>query len=341
MENQTMSNNSTNSSNVNEFRIYMYSLRRPIDMSTTTFVTLLAVFVAFGFLIVVFNLATILTFVINRHLRRRSVYCLINLAVADMMYGAFCMADATNLLCIRSGLNGNILYGIFLSLKIYSMEISLSSLVVVSLERVYATLFPFRHRTTRLRTYFVVFAITWLNPAVLFSVFIIVAYSLVSRLGRLNFNGMTGSFWAGFFFLSLVIICVSYTAIFIKVKNQAQRLQPNPLQAAIQRTTQKRERHLAMTLFIVTLLSLATSSPIAIQAFIVNFNYHVFYFSWLIQLTNSLINPIVYVFRMRDFRKALSRLIFKCSRNQQLLHPIGNHGDGARITEPAIELGVI
>jgi hypothetical protein len=35
------------------------------------------------------NLATILTFVINRHLRRRSVYCLVNLAVVDMMYGGF------------------------------------------------------------------------------------------------------------------------------------------------------------------------------------------------------------------------------------------------------------
>jgi hypothetical protein len=62
---------------------------------------------------------------------------------------------------------------------------------------------------------------------------------------------------------------------------------------------------------------------------------------YLIQRANSLINPIIYVFRMRDFRKALSQLIFKCSRERQRNQPIGHHGNERRQHEPPIELRVM
>ncbi|XP_031564456.1 histamine H2 receptor-like [Actinia tenebrosa] len=281
---------------------------------TNTEIIIWSAFVLFlDFLIIVVNLATIVTFVINKHLRRRSVYCLINLAVADMLFGV-------------CSITHDVIYSLFdefarvgyylLLILIFS---SLFSLVLVSLDRVYATFFPFQHRTTRLRMYIGVFTITWLLP----SPFVLIHYYedqddiLITTIVLL---------------ISLLIICASYSAIFIKVKIQAKRHQPNRQQTAAIQIRQKREQHLAMTLFIVCVLSLITWLPylsILIRISLFGYDhdslYRIFKTTTLIQNLNSLINPIIYVFRMRDFRKALSRLIISCSRDHQ--HLIGRHGN--------------
>jgi hypothetical protein len=104
---------------------------------------------------------------------------------------------------------------------------------------------------------------------------------------------------------------------------------------------------MAVTLFIVTILSLMTLLPffgyiLTIDAIRQSIPDNVSQFTSLLQITNSLINPVVYVFRMRDFRKALFRLVCKCSRDRQhLIHPIGNHGDPVRVAQPAMELSVM
>ncbi|XP_031550057.1 histamine H2 receptor-like [Actinia tenebrosa] len=274
-----------------------------------------AIFSVLDFLIVVFNLATIVTFIINRHLRRRSVYCLINLAVADMLFGALIMpSDVIFNLTDIYFVEGQYIYCIF-------MVSSLFSLVLVSLDRVYATFFPFQHRTTRLKTYIAVFTITWILPFlfVLFYGYVKIKQDIVVIV----------------LLLCLLIICTSYSAIFIKVKIQAKRLQPNQQQTAAIQMRQKREHHLAMTLFIATVLSLITWLPyvyILNRIFLFGYNdniYRIFQTAVLIQNLNSLINPLIYVFRMRDFRKSLSRLIFSCSRDHHYL--IVHHGNRDRI----------
>jgi hypothetical protein len=96
------------------------------------------------------------------------MYCLINLAVADMLFGVFRTTDnATNIVYILvPNYHDRILKIVVYINFTYGTTLitSLFSLVLVSLERVYATFFPFRHRTTRLRMYISVFAITWLLP---------------------------------------------------------------------------------------------------------------------------------------------------------------------------------
>jgi hypothetical protein len=105
-----------------------------------------------------------------------------------------------------------------------------------------------------------------------------------------------------------------------------------------------------MTLFIVTVLSLITWLPYIITIILTTLNssyvlsYNIgFQLIDLIHLTNSLINPIIYVFRMRDFRKALAQLIFKCSHDRHRTHPIGHHGHHGHHgrEQPPIELGVM
>jgi ABC-type Fe3+ transport system permease subunit len=185
------------------------------------------------------------------------------------------------------------------------------SLLLVSLERVYAVIFPLRHRTTRLAIYIAAFAITWSLAVFPFIVLRLAIY----ENNEVEFN----LFYDALALLSLVIMIASYTAIFIKVKLQNQQHQQHQQEGAMQRA-QKRERQLAMTLFIVTLLSVAAWLPFIIFQIpateVIYISANLWYFIVLLQYTNSLINPVVYVFRMRDFRKALFQMMFKCSRDR-------------------------
>jgi hypothetical protein len=295
-----------------------YGITRPSD---ETVLVWLVPLVVFGVLIVASNLVTIVTFVVNRYLLRRGLYCLVNLAVADVLYGAVLTAYSS---CVF----GVTFFDLSVDFKTRGMFIpslltmmgSLLSLVAVSLERVYATFFPFRHRTARPRIYILVFAITW-SLALLTSLL----YHLIPKA---HFKGAVAFYW---FLLtsSLIVIIISYTAVFIKIKTQNQFHQQHRQQAAIT-ITRLRERHLAMTLFIVTVLSLLTWLPFLLVRVLnpVRYNFYgrlrvltrSYSVVFLFQSSNSLINPIVYLFRMRDLRNALFKLVCKCS--QQRVHPL-------------------
>jgi hypothetical protein len=293
------------------------------------FVAWLAAFVVVGILIIVLNLATLLTFFVNKHLRRRSVYCLINLAVADMMYGGTGTAYS---LCIfvegylKLELDFRVRLVVFV-LSTFAFVAALLSLALISLERAYATVFPFRHRTTLVRKYLMVFAILW-TLALIVSLF----FNLTPRS---LFQAVFICYWV-ILTVSLVAMIASYAIIVIKVKLQDKQHHRHQTQSAIQKA-QKRERDLAMTLFIVTIISLLTWLPYLTVRVLYLMKYDSFDLSsslpslvsvvFLIQWLNSLINPVIYVYRMKDFRKAFCLLFFRCSRDWNHVHPIGNHGD--------------
>lgn len=290
-------------------------------------------FAILGFLIVTSNLVTVTTFVINRHLRRHSVYCLINLAVADMMYGGF---ETAYQICfigfyfLGYEFDIDLVVGTALATATAHLLFTcLLSLVLVSLGRVYATFFPFRHRILRLRTYIFLFAITWISPLPVYF------YKYVPREVLTNICII--------FLISLIIIIISYTSIFIKVKRQDQvvhQYQHHQLQTDIQRT-QRRERELAKTLFIVTVISLLTWLPYIIMYILPQKVYHDipfnvrFLFAW-IQPVNSLVNPILYVLRLKDFRKAFFHLLTKCSSFRAVGFP-----NDALQHEPVIALAIV
>ena len=124
--------------------------------------------------------------------------------------------------------------------------------------------------------------------------------------------------WNSFNLLCLLIICISYLSIVIKVRCGEQ---PQHHSAA------SRERKLTMTLFIVTFVPMLMWLPFVIAGFIV---FETDAFSSLSKITfyrlnlvfivlyyaNSLVNPILYATRMPDFRRALVALF--CRRPQQL-----------------------
>lgn len=283
----------------------------------------LVAFLVVSFLIFASNLATISTFLINRHLRRHSVFCLLNLAIADMVHGLCSIfwylvyLDWLGMDLFSFSLNDdgmNVAAGL---VNTSTLVLSLASLLLVSLDRVVATFYPFTHRAATSKIYIKVFAVTWgLALVVAFLPVFITEWTIYGHdvwFRTLDFLCI----------LCLIVIILSYTAIFIKIRLKNNQHRQHEQEMSIRRR-QKREKHLAMTLFIVTILSLMTWLP-----FIINHEielvasltpgpaqHNIELLVEIVQLTNSLINPIVYVFRMKEFREALVHLLLRCSRVQ-------------------------
>ena len=118
--------------------------------------------------IVALNVITIIVFIKNRNLRRRSTYLVINLAVVDMLVGGF----ATYYLFFWVGAKCNIWkynsvehwadYVVFTLLRLFALS-SLTNIAAISVERLHATLRPFRHRLIKNWVYALLIAVVWVT----------------------------------------------------------------------------------------------------------------------------------------------------------------------------------
>lgn len=92
------------------------------------------------------------------------------------------------------------------------------------------------------------------------------------------------------------------------------------------RESMDRDNRLALTLFMVTAISLLAWLPFEIMNIVLSlcktcrvklYNIHVLSLTKLLHYANSLVNPIIYTFRMREFRSAMnSVLTLKCLKKR-------------------------
>ena len=258
--------------------------------------------------IVTLNLCTIIVFIRNRNLRKRSMYLVINLAVIDMFIGG---VTVHNLFYLR-GVDCNLWKGhstdngtnIFIeAMFLLFANASLTNIAIIALERVHATFYPFCHRVLKKWVYQLIIAVVWITSGLA-----TIAYMLL-----VQFNKFYYSFYLRAIFPSicLLIICVSYTSIVIKVRCGAQ---PQHHGAA------SRERKLTMTLLIVTVVSLLLYLPYVVLWFALSISklkiltsvgFHLEYALLVLFYANSLVNPILYAIRMPEYRSALLALFGK------------------------------
>ena len=257
--------------------------------------------------IVTLNVITIIIFIKNRNLRKRSTYLVMNLAVADMFAGA----RATHFLFYRLGGKCNIWkynsvehwadYVKDTLLRLFTLS-SLTNIAAISVERLHATLRPFRHRLIKNWVYALTIAIVWVTAG-LVSIALTVLLKFEGRSYRFF---LSKSFQA----ICLSVISIFYATIIIKVRCGAQ---PQHHGAA------SRERKLTMTLLIVTVVSLLLYLPDMI--------YHLLDYTTdiisampkasserlhdilnLLYFGNSLVNPMIYAIRMPEYRSAVLAL---------------------------------
>ena len=249
------------------------------------------------------NIITIISFLRQHHLQRGSLYLIIHLAIVDLLVGTISapmLIERVGIFCFAWP--GHPTF----SLLLRSFPVaSIINLVIVALERAFATFRPLKHRCLRRRVFYVAIFSIWLL------VVIREAICLTALLRSPTSNARMKLFlelvpWG----ISLFIIWVSYISIFVKIRFSPH---PNPLHNGMI----NRERRLTLTLFAALLVSLLMWLPLLTFLFLETFFYKILlslslssYFHFtvavhLFLLTNSLANPIIYAIRMPSFRAEL------------------------------------
>ena len=187
------------------------------------------------------NLITIIVFINNGNLRRRSKYLVINLTVVDMLAGGFGTCELLqsfgSLYCHlwKDSLFGELKDTFFASL---------TNITAISLDRFHATFWPIKHRVILKWTYGAIIAITWVTAGL-----VTIANVVLVKFKKRSYSSYV---WNSFNSICLLIICISYASILIKVRCRAQ---PQHHGAA------SRERKLTLTLFLLTFETLLMCLP--------------------------------------------------------------------------------
>lgn len=283
---------------------------------TSDCTTLLVMLISECLAIVILILFTIIVFTKRRHLHRRSKFLVINLAIVDFLVGlvsvpALAMIRVWYFCYERDHNNAQTREYKILVLVILRDLFPLTSLVnlaAISLERLHATFFPFKHRFTKKWVYGVIISSTWLVAPFCETSLSVLHFYLIRDA---SISLMVSLIWYVFF---LSIICFSYISLFIKV-----RYGHNPQHHG----ATNRDRKLTATLIWVTFASLLSWLPFFVVTTLRYFNKDIsntlsnrsyFYFTSAMYMSvgvNSSANPLVYAVRMPEFRAGLVKIFRK------------------------------
>ena len=255
----------------------------------------------------IINAITLAAFARNHHLRKRSTYLIMNLTVADLLVGVVTgplimyyhqKNEKDNKDCTWPG---SIICAIRLTFPVAS-QVNLS---LISLERLHATLFPFRHCLITRCVYFKIIIACWFT-----------AFSLAFGMSIVSQEVFPYA-WASFSAVTLLVLAVCYIIIILNVRS-------NP--HSQHRGSIHKERKLSVTLFIVTGVSVLTilpmtifsSMPVGVREKWDNASSaEVLKILPVMYFANSIVNALVYAIRMQEFRKAFLNLVSRQSQADQ------------------------
>ena len=253
-------------------------------------------------MVFIINAFTLVVFARSRHLRRRNTYLIMNLTVADLLIGAVSGPEA--ILFFNRNTRPKKGFGVLYSIISDMCWIaSLGNLVLISLERLHATLYPFRHCLVGKSIYYKIIIFSWLGALTL---------ACVLHIIRLNNPVVADRYpWIIYVVLVLAVLTTSYFIIISKFITKPHVQQLGSVMSA--------ERKLSVTLFIVSAASILTLLPWVIIICIAISSDRYLWIKFTptrkIALTfyflNSLLNPVIYAIRLTEFRRASKELFCK------------------------------
>ena len=260
--------------------------------------------------IVMGNAFTIFVFWTQRLRLKRTFILLINLAVADLFVGlGEALVLATN--AILNG--GNKILKIespWWAFQVFGSSTSVVFLVLISLERVYSVLWPFRHRVTSTRVYVYSIAIVWVTGVCMSGVWLLTIYHNDKLYASLAYSLAL--------FISLLVICASY----LTIRSRLQSTAPGRDLEVHRQASAENTLRMSKTFFIVIAVSLVfwllAFVMVTTEEFCSCFPPPVVWFVTVLQLANSMVNPFVYSFRMPIFQDALRKCWRKRRQNFEL-----------------------
>ena len=266
------------------------------------------IFTVESFLIIVGNVITIVVFWKLRCVLKKTYFLLINLTVADLIVGFSAIELIVNSNIYNRKNSEELRWTGILALNVFSGTASLTTLLLVAMERCYAIAYPFRHRALGTRVYIFGVACAWFMSFLMAfirmlpnvfssSILILVSPWILTCLAALG----------------VFTLCCSYIVIWRLSKKEDPR---------IPRDKREQNKRLAKTLCIVTATSVVTWLPFAVTFTLphhIRNHYHCAvgsarYVGRFTQLANSLLNPMIYCFRMPEFSKILRQDFFSRKR---------------------------
>ncbi|CAH3030615.1 unnamed protein product [Porites evermanni] len=238
-----------------------------------------------GVLIFGANLLAIFLFVLEKKLRKKSLFLVINMSLADTMLGAVSLP-------------------FFLDSTL--AHASLFSAVSISCERFYAIFWPMKHKVSSKRAYHIAICIVWTSAVIVSVIFALPFYLLTQK--QIAFF-----IWIPFPIISLFLVCCCNFGIWRKFQKINIRSQEHNRALQNQRLTK--------TLVFVSAMAVLTWLPLIIfnvafvqdstptqQWYLANGIINLFNFS------NSILNPVVYALRIPEMRQSLFSC---CSRRRE------------------------
>ena len=274
-------------------------------MKTSLPLVFSVVFFLEGVSILLGNVFTIFVFWKHRAELKRTSYLLVNLAVADLLVAISILIvlgrEVQNLAEGHNNLIKRWQFTFFMIWDTLCGTTSLLNLLVISLERLYAVRWPFRHRTLITRTYIYSLVFVWVT-SVLVPSFNFISFAFVEHGRVIHIIVIL------IFLVVLILICVGYFLIFLQT---TQNIPDGFHQRRIQQN-----KKLSKTLCIVTFFSLVCWSPFIVMALAIENSLNLFHSNLVLlfkvmQYGNSLVNPIVYGFRMPLFKSEIKDCFIK------------------------------
>ena len=289
-------------------------------MVSSTFTAFVVIYTLEAFVIIVGNTFTIIVFWSQRSRLKRTYSILINLAVSDLLVGiAEPIVLGTAKIAKMTAIPGKekSFTNPSSAFQVLASSTSVLFLALISLERVYSVLWPVHHRATSTRSYIFVITVVWGLGFCFFGLSVLSLYHT-----KLKRKYVTLTIHASLF-MALLVICGSYLQIRKKLRAN---VIPGELEIDGHHTAERNLR-LSRTVFIVVAVSLVlwlpativyTARPFChppcirpIAVSLVN----------ALHLANSMVNPIVYSFRMVIFKDALKKLSRRCRRYSVCIEP--------------------
>ena len=283
-------------------------------MKTSLSFVFSVVFFLEGVSILLGNIFTIFVFWKHRAELKRTSYLLVNLAVADLLVAiSIFIVLGCEVQNLAEGHNNSIKRWQFTFFMIWDTlceTASLLNLQVISLERLYAVRWPFRHRTLSTRTYIYSLVFVWVT-GVLIPSFHCISFAFVEHSRVIYIIAIL------IVLVVLILICVGYFLIFLQT---TQNIPDGFHQRRIQQN-----KKLCKTLCIVTFFSLVCWFPSIVMPLAIDYTKYYTANSWnlshslhnlfllfkVMQYGNSLVNPIVYSFRMPLFKSEIKDCFIK------------------------------
>ena len=234
-----------------------------------------------GTLIIVGNILTIWIFFKQRR-QKRNYPLLMSLAVADLLVGIFAVPFYIKTVVSQ----GYTWYVISIGADVFTGTTSIYTLVVISLERMFAVGWPVRHRTVNYRVYVCAISIPWIIAAIFTTSVVLPMLNIIGRENSLYYIVLISG-------IPLIAICVANFVVWKK---------------------------LAKTLALITGTSLFTWLPFQILnilfALKVTQNFHLIELTTFIikflQFSNSFVNVIIYPFRIPQFKRTFFQILHFC-----------------------------